>query len=78
MMFTWSWLRNYVINNSDIDAWHWGGEGITCAPNDVVDCYDRKDWYTMLAVTKNLAKDPVLTLIHLGYLFCIYVTKTLE
>ena len=67
MMFTWPWLKYFAYNNSDIDVWHCGCDGVTCDPNDRANCYHMKDTNTMVAAAANLAvNEPILTFIHLG------------
>ncbi|XP_028404142.1 uncharacterized protein LOC114526818 [Dendronephthya gigantea] len=79
MMFTWPWLKNYAINNTDVDVWSYGGDGLPCEdndgdnlpcePKDVINYYNNKDMNTAFAVKENLLKnDPILTFVHLGQL----------
>ena len=65
-MFTWAWLKHFAVNNTDIDVWHCGGEGVTCG-SDITKCYHLKDTNTVLAAKANLVKNnPILTFIHFG------------
>ena len=66
MMFTWELVKYFACNNSDIDVWHWGGDGVTCDSKDPENCYHQRDLKTMRAATANLVRNkPILTFIHL-------------
>ncbi|XP_028405103.1 ectonucleotide pyrophosphatase/phosphodiesterase family member 3-like [Dendronephthya gigantea] len=68
MMFTWAWLKNYAINNTDVDVWSCGSDNVQCT-GDVINCYNNKDMNTAFAVKENLLKnDPILTFVHFDQL----------